>query len=100
MVYLDVLHRKWLFSFGSDKIEKYHPKLIGFESFLKSYRFRSSDSIKLFYRISLPFKDQTQISFKFNLAWSDSFARVVYVELRVHKEQYGTIQDNDSFEIC
>lgn len=67
MVELKMLHRKWLQADGSDRIEVYHPKLIGFERFLKSYRTRSTDKIESTARINLPYQVQTHISEKFNL---------------------------------
>lgn len=100
LVNLKHLHRKWLTAKGPDKIELYHPKLVGFEHFLKSCRSRSTDSVESTARISLPFQVQTHISQKYNLGWNDSSARVVYVELRGHEEHYGTVQDDSSFEIC
>lgn len=97
---MSILHRKWLQSQSDDRIEGYHPKLIGFEHHLKSFRSRSSDIVESTARIVLLFQVQSNISQKFNLAWSENSARVVYVELRGQEEQYGASNDNDSFEIC
>lgn len=51
-------------------------------------------------RIILPYQVQTHIFEKFNLGWSESRAKVVYLEFRGQEDQYGAAQDNDSFEVC
>lgn len=79
---LNMLNRKWLFSKQGDRIDLCHSKLIEFERHLKSYRLRNSDNIEAMDRTNLPFQAETHISEKFNLAWADSSAKVVYVELR------------------
>lgn len=89
----------WLCLKQPGRFELYHPKFIGFEHFHKSCRSRSTDSVESSARVPLPFQVQTHISQKYNLGWSDSCARMVYVELRGHKEQYGAIQDDAEFEI-
>lgn len=100
MINLQVLQRKWLQSKDLDYIESYHPKLIGFERFLKSYRTRGTYKMEFKARIDLTCQVQTHIFENVNLGWSESIAKVVYVELRGQEDQYGAAQDNDSFEVC
>lgn len=52
---LKFLHTKWLTSNGFDYIESYHPKLAGFEYFLKACRLQFNDSLGSVARISIPF---------------------------------------------
>lgn len=99
LVDLTHLHRKWLQSKGPERMEMYHPKMIGFEKFLKSCRSRNVDSVESMAKITLPFKVQTHISEKYHLGWNDNTARIVYVELRGHEENYGAVKDDGSFEI-
>lgn len=100
LVDLKFLRRKWLTIERSDNIETFHPKLIGFEHFLKSYRSRSIDSVESIATIHLPVQVQTHISEKYNSGWSNSTARIVYIELSCHEGHYGTVHDNSLFEIC
>lgn len=96
---LEKLYRKWLHSEGSDRLENYHPKLLGFKHFLKSCRSSNTDSLVSTVEIRLPFQAQTHIAEKYNLRWAYSNARVVYIELRGHDEPYSAsaVQDDISF---
>lgn len=84
-----------------DRIEIYHPKLTGFEQFLKSCTGSSTDSIDSTARILLPFQVQQKMFEKCNPEWVDSNAWILYVELCSHEERrYGAVQDDRSYEIC
>lgn len=64
-----LLHGKWLHRKGADRLEPYHPKMIGFESALKALRPRHSESIKSRARIPQPFafgeRKQAVVEFRF-----------------------------------
>ena len=73
--------------------------VIGFADSLRKLRLRSSDEIESVARIPLPFAAQTHIEQKFNLAWSESSTKMVFVDLEAYKEQYAVENDIDNFEI-
>lgn len=100
MVNLQTLHRESLQSTSPDQIENYHPKLIGFERFQNSCRTRSADKLESKAKTNFPCQVQTHIFEKFNLGWSESGAKVIYVKCRGQEDYYGTGQDNDYFEVC
>lgn len=96
---LEQLHRKWLTAEGSDKMEMYHPKYLGFENALKAHRERCVDTVESSARITLPFAVQTHVYGKYNLGWRENTARMVYIDLKAYEEHYGILQDDNSFEI-
>ena len=68
---MQLLHRKWLQSKNRiDAIEPYHPKIVGFGSFLKNLRHAHMEKVESTVRIRLPFRVQTHIEGKYNLAWT------------------------------
>lgn len=99
MVNLENLHKKWLNSTSDDRIEKYHPKYIGFEAALKRFRARDSDIIESTAQIALPFTVQTHVDARFNLGWKENTTRVVYVDLKAYEENYMVMRDENSFEM-
>lgn len=94
------LNRKWLLSTGSNWIENYHPKLIGFEIFLKNYRSHYIDNIESTARIVQHFHVQSHIVAKYSLGWTNSSSPVVHMELRENGEHYGAAHKDSSFDIC
>lgn len=96
---LTVMHRKWLRSGSSDRMEEYHPKFLGFEASLKQFRNRADAEIESQSRIALPFPVQTHIAHKSNLAWTDNSTRMVYVDLKAYEDEYSLQQNENSFEI-
>lgn len=99
MVDLDMMHKKWLTEDGPGRMEKYHPKYIGFEHALKVFRSRSSDRVESLARIALPFAVQTHIECRNNLGWREDRSRMLYVDLKAYEQQYAEIKDENSFEL-
>ncbi len=96
-----MLYRKWLAS--SDRnlaMQPYHRKIVGFGSSLKALRSSQSDTIESSVRIMLPFRVQTHIEGKYNLAWSETNVRVVYFDLKAYVETYDQVMDTDEFEMA
>lgn len=98
LVNLHALHRKWLNSDASEKLNVYHPKLIESEEFLKFFPARNINHLESTSQITLPFKVQTHIHRKYNLGWRQSDARIVYIELHGCEEQYGILYDDSAFK--
>lgn len=94
------LQQKRLHSRGSGRIEPYHLKLTGFENFLKSCRSHNTEGVESTARVEVSFQVQTHIFEKYNLRWTSSSATFVYLELLGNEEHYGTVRDDNSFEIC
>ncbi len=88
-----------MLSDGNLAMQPYHPKIVGFGSSLKSLRSSQSDTIESSVRITLPFRVETHIEGKYNLAWRESNVRVVYLDLKAYVESYAQVKDNDEFEI-
>lgn len=51
---LSLLHGNWLYSEGSDGMEKYHPKFFGFEAALNKFRDHNTYKISPMAKISSP----------------------------------------------
>lgn len=68
---VELLHRKWLTS-AEGRMEKYHPKYLGFENALKSLRERITDRVESTAHIVLPFLVETHIKRRIALGWHDS----------------------------
>lgn len=77
----------------------YYPNSCGFDRFLKSCRSHNIENVEYTVRINLAFHVQSHIAEEYNLEWTDSSARVVYVEFRGQEEHYGAVQDESSSEI-
>jgi len=99
LVDIEVMHRKWLRMIGNGGFQKYHPKYLGFEAALKKLRERNSDKVESSARIPLPFPVLSHFHGKYNLAWTDSNVRMLYVDLRAFIEDYAVVNDKDSFEV-
>ena len=80
------------------RIEPYHPKIIGFQNALKDLRRAAADNVESTVRIALPFSVQTHIEEKFNLAWRDSTVTIVYLGLKATIESYAIVKVSDAFE--
>ena len=100
MIDLYIMHKKWLTAGSTDRIERYHPKFIGFENALKIHRKKSSDSVESLARIALPFPVQTHIEKRYNLGWKDDCTRMLYVDLKAYEQSYAILQDENSFELA
>lgn len=95
----EMLHRKWLRS-EEDRLEGYHPKLLGFENALKEYREKRADSVKSVVRIASPFAVETHIVRRSPLGWAENAARMIYNDMKAYEESYGVEQNGADFEIC
>lgn len=98
---LSILHKRWLDSTNTagDRIEKYHPRILGFEASLKARRKSLSDNISGVSYIVLTYPVMTHIDQSWNLGWTDNDARVVYVDLKADSDNYGTVKNEKAFEI-
>lgn len=102
MTDVKVLHKYWLdIGVGKDgHIEAYHPGVVGFRNFFRSYRVLEADSIETTSRLQLPAKVETQIV-KRRLRWkADNFTlyRVLYVTMRCAQDTYIAHSDEESIE--
>ena len=98
---LDVvtLHKKWLFERNNNiRIEAYHPKIVGFESFFNLRRKQASDIIEYSSGIPLPFAVDTHIGNKSNLAWKDGDEKIIYVDLKAPVEGHSVKIGSGAFE--
>ena len=95
---VNLLHRKWLNSKRADRLEPYHPKILGFERALKSLRPRHSESVKSRSRIPLPFTVQTEEASRSRTQTKGRHTRLLYVDLKATVEQYAVTEENDEFE--
>ena len=99
MVNLEYLNKNWVVSSeDNQRIEPYHPKIIGFQNSLKDLRWAAADNVESTGRIPLPFSVQTHIEEKFNLAWRDLTVRILYLRLKATIESYAIVKDSDAFE--
>lgn len=98
LIDLTVMNKKWLIPNAAGGFQLYHPKMIGFEMALKELRSRSSDLVESVARIPLPFPVQSHIDASYNLAWKDSEAKMVYVDLKAFIEDYSVQKNKKSFE--
>lgn len=82
------------------KLEPYHPRLLAFESTLKDLGswVDESDSVMSIAGIAHPYKVETHIHDKYNLALQNSTCRIVYVDFREAMGTYGLLNDKDEFE--
>ena len=93
-----LLRRKWLATEGSGGLERYHPKILGFESALKDLRKKSSDDVVSTTRIPLPFPVQAGIFAKSNLGWNCNDSMVFYADLKAAVDDYAVVNDDEAFE--
>lgn len=93
------LHRVWLRA-DSDAMEVYHPKVLGFDNSLKGLRESKSDTVESVAHIALPFEVDTHVVKKTPLGWTDSAARVIYVDMKACKELYDNGDENADFKIA
>lgn len=93
---ISVLHKKWLKLDIRDSfaLRKYHPKFLGFESFLKPYRKRSEDRIESIGYVPLRIQFQQHIFSRDHLEWFDDAARVLYVDVKTPTNSYGLCKDD------
>jgi len=82
LVDIELMHRRWLKAGVVDSLSIYHPKFMGFERALRKLRGRPSDDVVSVTRVVLPFPVQTHVESKSNLVWSDSDAKMVYIDLK------------------
>lgn len=95
----EFLLKKWLISEdGNERIEPYHPKIVGFRTALEKPRKLVSDVVESHVRIFLPFAVQMHIEDKRNLDWRENSVRVFYMELKAAVEQYAVVKDSQEFE--
>ena len=76
---VDLLHRKWLNSNGDHRIYEEHPKLVGFEKFLKNLRRHANSSVESTCRIPLPFQVESHIYDRHNIQFLESNTRLAYI---------------------
>lgn len=79
-----VLHKYWIEAEGGMNIESYHPRVVRFRKFFRSYRVRVSDNIVTTSRIRLGANVETNLV-KQTLKWKReglSLYRVLYVTLK------------------
>lgn len=100
LVNLEMLHKKWTDSNKPDRMEKYHPKFLGFEACLKKFRQHSRHIVESIARFALPFPVQTHIVNQYPLGWLQSACRMIYVDLKAYEEEYALERNENSFEIC
>lgn len=96
---MKLLHRKWLRSTRYDRMEPYHPKIVGFQNALKELRQHTEDFVESTARIALPISVQTHIFAKYNMSWRDDTTKLLYLDLKAPVENYGILQDDNSFEL-
>lgn len=97
---LQLLNRKWLQSPNDCHMEKYLPKMIRIEQFLKQLRSCNANSNESTAIIPLLFQVQTYISSKYNLWRSNNSTEVVYVELPGYENPYWFGKGDSPFKIC
>lgn len=95
---LAFLHKKWLKEGAKERMEKYHPKFLGFENALKNFRARASEDVESTASIPLPFAVETHIDSTHNLGWVDDNTRILYVDLKSYEDNYGVHNDENSFD--
>lgn len=101
---IEFMHLKWLKNGYRDnqensEITRHHPKILGFQKSLRSFR-KSMDTIpKSVAHYGLPFTVQPDIVNQYNLGWCDDSTRVVIVDLRSVNDSYKTKNKNTTFEI-
>ena len=84
---------------SKNKDQNLELKFLGFEKSLKRLREHSEQAVSSLARTSLPFPVQSHIMQKCNMAWSDSAALIVYVDLKAFLEDYALANDTDSFQM-
>ncbi|PXF42241.1 hypothetical protein BWQ96_08037 [Gracilariopsis chorda] len=98
LVDVELMHRRWLQSVHADRMQSYHPKIIGFQNSLRNLKGKVTEDVKSVARILFPFPVQSHIAQKDNLAWIGNDARVIYIEMKqVQLDDYSKVNDNDNF---
>lgn len=91
-------HQKWWNRNSADRLESYHPKILGFESALKSLHPTCSRSAKSRAHIPLAFTLHTEEASHSRIKIKRRPTRLLYVDLKATVEQYAVTDDNDAFE--
>ncbi len=97
---LNMMQRKRLSKDSPRIFQLFHPRYAGFKDALKQVRDRVSDNLVSIARIPLPFAVQIRIDQKCNLAWRDSAAKMIRVEVKTFVELYSVVNDEKYFEVC
>lgn len=58
---VNLLHKFWLEKNEKERIEPYHPRVVGFRNFFRSYRVREFESIVTTSRLRLQTKVETEV---------------------------------------
>ncbi|CAN8064938.1 unnamed protein product [Agarophyton chilense] len=82
-----ILHKLWLSKYF-DPMKKYHLRTTGFEKSSRSIRRCSSDTMKSFNNMRLPFKDKTHIPQQTVIDFEDG-SSVLYVDWKAPDDNYA-----------
>ena len=93
-----MLHRKWL-EFGDGSLTEVHPKVLGFQSALKSLREKCNDNVQSVAHIGLPFTVESHIDQKHKIGWREDSTRIVYIDLKALVDDYAAVNDTMDFDI-
>lgn len=86
----NLLHKFWLSKPESrGGIKAYHPKISGFEKFLKQHRARKSASIVAVGKLELPARVETHMDEKVLCTWADHNHKVLYLTLKCASDGYA-----------
>lgn len=85
---------------ADDKIESYHPIIVGFRNFFRAFRSKESEKITRATKLRLPKEVETTIT-KRRLKWkleSLRMFRVLYLNLKCAEDTYVANSDTESVE--
>lgn len=84
------MHEYWLQRRGqADGMERYHPRICGFEQYVQKFRSAKTDAVFSHASIDLPARVEATFSLKANLQWQGSNIRVLFVDMRCMARGYG-----------
>lgn len=91
-----IMHRRWL---SNGQLKSYHPLIEGFDTVLRCFRTRVTDTITSVCLIQLPKTVQSDIHEKFDLQFENlGNARMIYVHIKANTSKYAQKNDVDDFE--
>lgn len=92
-----LLHKFWLSKpENRGGIKGYHPKISGFEHFLKKHRTRKSASIVTVGNLELPARVDTHMDENLQCTWVDHAEKVLYLTLKCASDGYADGAEGNS----